>query len=334
VLTGNGGMLYGTTANGGEFGYGVVYDLVPDTVGSTENVIYSFDRPGVPGPGANVVQDKLGDLFGAGVFELMAGTGGWTARSICTTGGCQGTNALSRLSITPGVILYGTSHADGEHLVGAVYAVANTPKGWQERDLYDFGGWEFDGQTPSYGQVAVDREGTIYGSTFAGGRNICGNGGCGTVYRLSRGSNGQWGETILYNFKETGTGNNPVGGVILDKAGNLYGATGYGGAACSCGVVYRLHPDKNGTWSYTVLHQFVNTDGALPSANLTIGPDGSLYGTTVGSGPTAEAWYSKSQGRAMDRGSSGTFKAIGAKYPPSCFTNPQLLLKLPTGSGR
>jgi uncharacterized repeat protein (TIGR03803 family) len=52
VLTGDGGMLYGTTANGGEFGYGVVYDLVPDTVGFTENVIYSFDRPGVPGPGA------------------------------------------------------------------------------------------------------------------------------------------------------------------------------------------------------------------------------------------------------------------------------------------
>jgi uncharacterized repeat protein (TIGR03803 family) len=284
VLIGDGAVLYGTTANGGEFGYGVVYDLVPGAAGFTENVIYSFDRPGVPGPGANVVQDKLGDLYGTGVFELMPGTGGWTAASICTQGGCQGTNASSRLSITPGGILYGASNGGGEYLVGTVYAVANTPQGWQERDLYDFGGWEHDGQTPSYGQLAVDGEGNIYGSTFTGGTNLCGNGGCGTVYKLTRSANNQWIETIPYNFENGATGSNPVGSVILDKVGNLYGTTGYGGI-CGCGVVYLLHPNKNGTWSYTVLHQFVNMDGAFPAANLTIGPDGDLYGTTVGGGP-------------------------------------------------
>jgi len=87
-----------------------------------------------------------------------------------------------------------------------------------------------------------------------------------------------WIETILYNFLESSSFN-PGGSVIIDGAGNLYGTTIYGGSPqCGCGVVYELSP-KNGGWKYTVLHAFVGSDGDGPDANLTLGPDGNLYGT-------------------------------------------------------
>jgi uncharacterized repeat protein (TIGR03803 family) len=89
-------------------------------------------------------------------------------------------------------------------------------------------------------------------------------------------------ETILYNFTLDASG--PGGGVIIDKAGNLYGTTVYGGST-GCGVVYELSPNASGGgWQYTVLHQFLGSDGCEPDANLTLGPDGNLYGTTATGG--------------------------------------------------
>ena len=67
----------------------------------------------------------------------------------------------------------------------------------------------------------------------------------------------------------------------MDTAGNLYGTTVYGGSQCYCGVVYKLTPQTNGEWKYTVLHQFNGYDGAQPSANLVLDGKGNLYGTTA-----------------------------------------------------
>jgi hypothetical protein len=52
------------------------------------------------------------------------------------------------------------------------------------------------------------------------------------------------------------------------------------GGAYGEGVVFRLSPQRNGTWKYTLLHTFTGQDGAAPVGNLTFGPDGKLYGTT------------------------------------------------------
>ena len=49
---------------------------------------------------------------------------------------------------------------------------------------------------------------------------------------------------------------------------------------CQCGVVYRLAPNPDGTWTYTVLHRFKGYDGAFPAANLVLDEKGNLYGTT------------------------------------------------------
>jgi uncharacterized repeat protein (TIGR03803 family) len=165
--------------------------------------------------------------------------------------------------------------------------VTPVPGGWKAETLFNFGGSQGDGQVPSNGPLVADALGNIYGTTFSGGSNVCGNGGCGTIYRLTQLPGKGWREAILYNFRppSTGSGYNPTAGVIVDKAGNLYGTAAYGGAGSGCGVVYRLTHNSNNTWTYTVLHQFVNSDGALPYSSLIFGAHGNLFGTTVGGGP-------------------------------------------------
>ena len=72
--------------------------------------------------------------------------------------------------------------------------------------------------------------------------------------------------------------------------GNLYGvisAGGVGGALQGRGVLYRLMPS---TKTYTILHDFKNAnpkDGRGPQAQLLVGKDGNLYGTTTGGGASA-----------------------------------------------
>ncbi len=288
------GDLYGPSSEGGAYTYGAVFKLAPDSVGGwSESVIYSFDPHccvvyTAHNPYSGLVQDLEGNLFGLGgggiLYELIPGSGGWIYRTICASGPCLETG-FSGLSITSNGELYGGAARAGPSHEGAVYGITDTQVGWRQYDLYNFGGYTNDGQQPANGKVAYDSKSTIYGATFQGGSNNCGNGNCGTIYKLVRQPNGQWKETVLFNFGSGATGFNPIGGVILDKAGNLYGTTGYGGGACGCGVVYRLSPNKNDSWTYTVLHTFDGFDGALPAGDLVVDVQGNLYGTTVGSGP-------------------------------------------------
>lgn len=89
---------------------------------------------------------------------------------------------------------------------------------------------------------------------------------------------------VLHSF--TGAdGQYPVGRLILDVAGNLYGMTFYGGAF-GAGAVFELTPGPAGTWTESVLYSFTGgTDGGAPVwSGLTFDATGNLYGTTVGGG--------------------------------------------------
>ncbi|MGC2449602.1 MAG: choice-of-anchor tandem repeat GloVer-containing protein [Candidatus Sulfotelmatobacter sp.] len=88
--------------------------------------------------------------------------------------------------------------------------------------------------------------------------------------------------TTLYNFQgPPADGLTPEGGVTLDPAGNMFGATESGGLADN-GTVYKLAPSG----VETVLHSFqFFTDGDNPYAHLVRGPGGALYGTTTYGGP-------------------------------------------------
>src|SRR5712692_2624863 len=91
--------------------------------------------------------------------------------------------------------------------------------------------------------------------------------------------------TTLYTFTGGNDGGSPQAGLIMDKAGNLYGTTGYGGgiSGCSfaCGTVFMLDPFGN----EKVLHAFTGgTDGARPFGDLIMDAAGNLYGTTLQGG--------------------------------------------------
>ncbi len=88
--------------------------------------------------------------------------------------------------------------------------------------------------------------------------------------------------SVIHSF--TGhDGANPIVGLTLDAAGNLYGTTEFGGGhGCNigdCGAVFKLTHRGSG-WVLSLLYAFTGgQDGRFPSARVTFGPDGTLYGT-------------------------------------------------------
>ncbi|MGO9075485.1 MAG: choice-of-anchor tandem repeat GloVer-containing protein [Terriglobales bacterium] len=125
--------------------------------------------------------------------------------------------------------LYGTTFYGGVHGQGTVFELSPTGV---EQLLYSFGGRSSDGINP-YGSVVFDKKGNLYGSTIAGGLY-----GQGTVFELSPAGE----EKILYTFgSQASDGASPVGGLVLDTAGNLYGVTAYGGAY-GFGTIFEITP--------------------------------------------------------------------------------------------
>lgn len=154
-----------------------------------------------------------------------------------------------------------------------------------QKVLYAFTGG-LDGNSP-YAGVIFDPAGNLYGVTQFGGLY-----GQGTVFQLTP-SGGAWSETVLYNFTGGSDGDQPIGGLAIDEAGNLYGTA----AGAQCGTVFKLAPSNSG-WTFTVLHTFIaGKDGCEPGSSLSYSA-GYLYGTTVYGGPS-------DQGTAFNLPTSG-----------------------------
>lgn len=242
VIFDKAGNLYGTTEEGGPYssfcggGCGTVYEL---TKAGEETVLYSFQGlQDAAFPNANLTFDKAGNLYGT------TGTGGLyehgTVFELSSTGVekvLYSFNSQSGDGNVPysGVVfgkkgdLYGTTFYGGAYGQGTVFELSSTG---EEKLLYSFGGQPSDGINP-YGSVIFDKKGDIYGTTFAGGLY-----GQGTVFEVS--PTGE--EKILYTFgSQAGDGNTPIGGLVFDTAGNLYGVTADGGAYGS-GTVFEITP--------------------------------------------------------------------------------------------
>jgi uncharacterized repeat protein (TIGR03803 family) len=171
-----------------------------------------------------------------------------------------------------------------------------------------------DGHNPVAG-VTIDPIGNLYGTTAFGGDTPCpGNGGCGTVFKVSRTGV----ETVLYNFSGEAGGGYPDAGLVRDAAGNLYGTAAVGDTSCNppygCGVVFKL--DTAGT--ETVLHSFEGQpdDGAEPAwGALTRDAAGNLYGTTFSGGAS-------NLGTIFQVDSAGTETVLYSFSPPPDGSNP------------
>jgi uncharacterized repeat protein (TIGR03803 family) len=136
----------------------------------------------------------------------------------------------------------------------------------------------------STGGLILDSKGNLYGVDEGGKTTsgVCGY-GCGTVFELSPQA-GQWKKTTLYEFTGGNDGKDPSGPLAFDKAGNLYGTTGDGGAYGN-GVVFELSPAAGGGWTESVLYAFTGVpDGVSPFNGVTLDAAGNIYGTTFQGG--------------------------------------------------
>jgi uncharacterized repeat protein (TIGR03803 family) len=189
--------------------------------------------------------------------------------------------------------LYGTTalggngkcKSQGVSGCGTVYTLGDG--GGKYKVLYNFKGGK-DGSWPGLGGLISDGEGNFYGTTLAGGTGKCKDGagvtGCGTVFRVT--SAGV--ETVIYSFqgptKKDGWA--PMGAIVRDSEGNIYGTTSYGGSQdCSdgssyigCGTVFKV--TSGGVES--VLYNFKGgKDGEVPFGGLVMDSAENLYGTTT-----------------------------------------------------
>jgi uncharacterized repeat protein (TIGR03803 family) len=126
----------------------------------------------------------------------------------------------------------------------------------------------------------LDASGDLYGVTGLGGVHDQG-----TVFKFAF-IGGHWKQTVLYDFPNCADGCFPGRTLVFDKLGNLYGVSDGGIADCggyTCGVVFKIAPQKNGKWTYSVLHKFTGKDGAFPWGVIVDGK-GNLFGTTENGG--------------------------------------------------
>jgi uncharacterized repeat protein (TIGR03803 family) len=240
-------------------------------------------------PEATVTIDKAGHIYGttfsgggAGcggggcgtVYQMVHSKSGWTEKILYSFKGGTDGNApyLGALTVDDSGNIYGTANSGGQYGAGIAFKLAKTKSGWKKTTLYSFKGGT-DGATPNESLV-FDTAGNLYGATYAGGPA-----GLGTVFQLRPGSK-NWKEKVLWAFTGGVDGSQPYESVTIDKSGNLYGTTFYGGANGK-GVVYKLIHSKSGAWKQKIVYAFTGgDDGANPYSNVTIGKDGSLYGTT------------------------------------------------------
>ncbi len=294
LVIGSGGVLYGTTYGGGLFFSGTVFSLTPPAqpgAAWTERLVYEFgaigNRDGA-GPGGPLVLmpegDLLGTTFGGG------GYGGGTAFSVSATGNGSLDNILwnfggtgdgsgpTGLTADSDGVLYGTTEAGGAHDHGTAFSLAPPSPGgdWTEKVLWSFSGPPGDGDGP--GPVLIGPRGVLYGVTPDGGAYFNG-----TAFSLIPSAQGtSWTEKVLRNFRSFAA--DPVGPVVLDGSGQIYGVAQEGGRH-GLGFVFRLTPPSSpgGDWGVAILHDFSGTDGSKPQP-LFHGPRGVLYGATFGGG--------------------------------------------------
>jgi uncharacterized repeat protein (TIGR03803 family) len=284
VLFDRAGNLYGTTPYGGMNGFGLVFELSREDSSWIETVLYNFAN-GADGayPVNGLIMDKMGNLYGttansgqgAFVFELSPVVGGWTERVIYgpVNDGYSGLTSDSAGNI------FGVSTEDkGQNNVHINKAFELSPNG--------SGGWSavviqaLEDDIDPFGTLVVDKAGSLYGTSFAGG-----TAGLGTVFELSAGEKG-WNRNILYSFNGyPKDGANPVGGIVFDAVGNIYGTTVNGGKHSGNGTVYELvAPVEKHDYKEKVLWSFNGPDGSEPDDSLVFDNAGNLYGTTAAGG--------------------------------------------------
>ncbi|MGA2370463.1 MAG: choice-of-anchor tandem repeat GloVer-containing protein [Candidatus Korobacteraceae bacterium] len=259
------GNMYSGSEDGGEInhcsgglGCGFIFQLVPTSEGWTYNVIYEF-HDGNQGahPTGELIVDSSGNLYGTtaglyggdgngNVFKLTPSQAGYWNETVLYTfqGGSDGRFPQAGVIFDSKGNLYGASSEGGANNGGTVFELT-AANGWAFNLLYSLPASQF-GVTGVNASMIMDSAGNLYGTTFVSGAyNL------GSVFKLTHGSGG-WTYTDLHDFTGASDGAYPVGSLVMDSNGNIYGAAEAGGSTSSncdvgwnyqCGVLFEITPN-------------------------------------------------------------------------------------------
>jgi uncharacterized repeat protein (TIGR03803 family) len=288
------GDLFGVSSGGGDAsGDGTIFEIAQGSKTVTAVASFSSATTG-SSPGGVLIIDSAGDLFGSTanggasgcgtVWELPAGSATIETLAsfspVTVNGAAQNPGANSIVMDNSGNLL-GTT--EGNAAAGSFGTIWELPNGGAAiQTLATFNGT--DGSMP-VGRIAVDSKGNLFGATEFGGDDIGGAStplGSGAAWELSVGMTQP---VVLAPFDSTTTGEFPVGGVVLDNNGDLFGTTSTGGntsgSSTGNGTVWEV-PAR--TVSPRTIQDFAGTDGANPQGALLADNFGNVYGTTTAGG--------------------------------------------------
>jgi uncharacterized repeat protein (TIGR03803 family) len=303
LMMGHAGNLYGTTLGTNLIHFvdcracGTVFEISGRT--HAERVLHAFSG-GADGayPAGGVIFDKSGNLYGVTqfggsgctasasrcgtVFEISAHS---HTESILHSFLASGAWPDGGLVMDSGGNLYGETSTgtcpNGHYGCGTVFEISAGTR--QEIVLHKFSrGGDLVGFPR--GRLVMDRIGNLYGTTW--NANQQGH-VTGIVFEISARTHEM---KILHAFVGGSDGENPNGGLLIDRQGNLYGTTQQGGGFCDangspgidadgCGTVFEISARSH---KETILYRFKGvSDGMDPRAGLVMDSAGNLYGTTA-----------------------------------------------------
>lgn len=280
LIEGSDGLLYGTTDEGGPFGYGTVFRS--DKAGANFSLLKSFTgADDGANPEARLLQASDGLLYGTTsggglkdsgtVFRLAAD--GSVFQTLASFAGTNGANPEGALLEASDGQLYGTTSAGGNTNVGTFFRLNKDGSAFTVlKHLVTipttYGTLSQTNGTAPYGGLIEATNGSLFALTSAGGTNTTG-----TLLSLNKDGTGY---RVVYQFGAYATTNarTPAGELLQASDGRLYGTTLDGGASAN-GTVFRI--DQSGS-NYTVLARLSGI--RYPAAGLLEASDGALYGTT------------------------------------------------------
>jgi uncharacterized repeat protein (TIGR03803 family) len=262
------GNFYGTTVGGGDEPLGVLFKLTPT---GTYSVLHKFaggfDGAHPAAPPFQASDDSLygttsGDSSGSSVYRYTLSGVFSTIHQLTNS---EGQNVVAPLVQGADGNLYGTASIGGANGCGTIFKISAKGVVLQ---VYSFP-CGVGGNAPGFGPLLLATDGNFYGTTQLGGSL-----NKGTIFKLTP----DFQVSILYSFVgfENGKmdGSTPVAGLVQATDGNLYGATGEGGAA-NMGTLFQISP----TGTYKSLYSFRFKTGKFPEGALVQHTKGLLWGT-------------------------------------------------------
>jgi uncharacterized repeat protein (TIGR03803 family) len=284
------GNLFGTTAWGGANDLGTVFEIEKTASGyaSTPTILVSFNGTNGANLAAGLLADAHGNLFGTAVFGGAHNVGTVFEIEKTASGYASTPTILVSFRDSPdgawpggGVIadahgnLFGTTDRGGASNLGTVFEIEKTASGYASPTILV----SFNHGANPYAGLLADAHGNLFGTTAYRGKY-----GHGTVFEIEKTASGYaTTPTFLVSFNGT-NGANPVGRLLADAHGNLFGTTHRGGAN-NLGTVFEIEKTASGySRTPTVLVSFNGTNGANPVGGLLADGHGNLFGTTGGGG--------------------------------------------------